>query len=168
MKKETFGLIGVLVLFGVAVMAAPFTDTDAAKYQGKTGIKALTEVIDANNALIEGGNGVDTTAQSATNNQAITLSTGQVVINGIGGANDSTNTITIAYEASSTVPRIVRLVVNSASTNLITLADSGSVALSAAWIADNNDTLTLMSVGTNWVRRPCYERFLQARATQSN
>lgn len=152
MKKVTVGSIGfVVVLVAAAVLAGPFTDVDVAKYQGPTGLKALTVVLDANNALIEGGQGIDTTAQSATNGQAVTLSTGQVVFSGIGGAAESTNTITIAYNASATVPRLVHLVVSSASTNLIAIADSGSVALSAAWLGDDNDTLTLMSVGTNWV-----------------
>ena len=49
-------MAGVLALVFVAVVAfGAFTDTDKAKNHGKTGLKNLTEEIDANFAAIESG-----------------------------------------------------------------------------------------------------------------
>jgi len=88
------------------------------------------------------------TALNVTNGQVVTVAAGIYNLNGIGGADDSTNTITIA-NATAGVKTL--LLVNAASSNLITIADSGIMALSGAWLGDNNDNLTLLGVSTNWV-----------------
>jgi len=50
------------------------------------------------------------------------------------------------------VGQLLLLVVNSASTNKIGLADSGNCKLSAAWVGDADDTINLIATGTNtWV-----------------
>jgi len=83
---------------------------------------------------------IDTgTALNVTNGQPVSLTGGVILINGIGGADDSTNTITV----SGTVGTETRLIVAAASTNLITIADSGTVYLSGAWLGDNNDVIDL-------------------------
>jgi hypothetical protein len=90
------------------------------------------------------------TTASLTNGAALTLSasTPVVVITGIGGANDTTNTVTIAtpYPLYQTFT----LTVASGSTNLILLADSTTVlALGSNWLADGTDTLTFFTTATN-------------------
>ena len=86
-------------------------------------------------------------AQNVTNGQAITVAAGCYVLNGIGGANDSTNTITLAAPAAAG-QRVV-LTVATASTNLITIADSGTVAASGAILMDFNDCCELVAVDTS-------------------
>jgi hypothetical protein len=53
MKKVVIMALG-LGLAGI-VSAGQFADVDSAKYHGKTSLKELTEVLDANFAIIEGG-----------------------------------------------------------------------------------------------------------------
>jgi hypothetical protein len=86
---------------------------------------------------------------SVTNGQAVTLSYARYILTGVGGANDTTNTITLA---NATDKARVTLIVSAASTNLITIADSAPAALSAAWLGDNLDAIVLEGVGTNWVQ----------------
>jgi hypothetical protein len=86
---------------------------------------------------------------NATNNQAVTLTYGVTVLNGIGGANDSTNTVTLAPASGS--GKVVVVAVAIASTNLITIADSAPVYASSAVLLDGGDTATFVSVGTNWL-----------------
>ena len=120
-----------------------FTDVNSPQYEGKTADKARNAASDANFALLE-----DSTA-TATNGQAITMAASAVVVDGVGGANDTTNTITLANVASTLVGAKVTLVVEASSSNLITIADSGTAKLASAWVADNNDTLTVYVVDTN-------------------
>ena len=108
-------------------------------------------VEDANftSTLTTSGKVINTsTATSVTNGATLTPTAAIHVLNGIGGADDTTNTITIA---NATDGQLLTLIVNSASTNLITIADSGNCALSSAWVGDNNDAITLRGVSTNWV-----------------
>jgi len=55
MRKVLVGAMLVLVACWTVATAATFTDTDTAKYHGKTGLKKLTAVIDANFANVESG-----------------------------------------------------------------------------------------------------------------
>ncbi len=141
MKKLT--LIAGVCLVGAVVFAQSFTDVDDSQYWGKTGIPDLTEAIDANNALLEDG------TVSVTNGQAVTLAASAYVVTGTGGANDTTNTITLASVASTLVGSKVTLSVAAASSNLVGIADSGTANLTAAWAGDNHDTLTLYVADTN-------------------
>ena len=90
------------------------------------------------------------TSTSLTNGATLTPTASVHILNGIGGANDTTNTVTVANPTAS--GQKLTLIVNSASTNLITIADSGNVSLSGAWLGDNNDSITLQAVSTSaWV-----------------
>ena len=88
------------------------------------------------------------TALSVTNGAVITAVSDAYVLSGIGGANDTTNTVTLA---NATDGQKLTLIVAAATTNLITIADSGNVALSGAWLGDANDVISLIGVSTNWV-----------------
>lgn len=94
-----------------------------------------------------------TPAQSAsvTNGQAVTVSNGFLILTGIGGANDTTNTVTLSNPGA--VGQRLTVAVATASTNLITFADSGNMALSSAWLGDGNDTIDLVGLTTSlWLQ----------------
>jgi len=89
------------------------------------------------------------TALSVTNLQPVTVAQGCYVLSGTGSANNGTNTITLA--APNAAGDLVYLLVATASSNLIAIADSGTVALSAALELDGDDTAVLMAVdGSTW------------------
>jgi len=132
--KKSLVSIGVLLMAG-SVFAQSLTTLATAQYDGKTKIRKSHEAIDANFAAVGGGlNG----SLNVTNGQAVTTVSGTYILNGVGGANNSTNTITVA---NMTAGERVTFIVDSASTNLIAIADSGNMKLSAAWLGDNNDAL---------------------------
>ena len=88
--------------------------------------------------------------KSVTNSAVITATNTLLIVTGTGGANDSTNTVTIANPDAIGVT--ITLMVDQSSTNLIGLADSGNLKLSAAFNGDNNDTISLMAqTTTSWV-----------------
>lgn len=99
------------------------------------------------NADIDGTFTLTATALNVTNGQAVTVSAGAYTLNGIGGANDTTNTITLAAPAAA--GELVFLSVATASTNLVTVADSGTVAASGAILMDGNDTAVLLGIDTS-------------------
>lgn len=87
-------------------------------------------------------------AVSVTNGQEIALDENLIVLDGIGGANDTTNTITIATPYPEN--QIFNIVVDPDSTNLVLVADSTTVlALGADQLLDGTDTLVIMTYGTN-------------------
>jgi len=88
-------------------------------------------------------------AASVTNGQEVTVSEPVHVLTGTGGANDTTNVITLANCSAALVGQQFSLIVEATSTNLIGLADSGNLKLSAAFNGDNNDAITLYAVATN-------------------
>jgi hypothetical protein len=92
---------------------------------------------------------IASTALSATNGQSVALAAPVYILTGTGGANDTTNTITISNVSAAMVGAKITLVIDAASSNLITIADSAPCYLSAAWVADNNDTLEMYVVATN-------------------
>jgi len=90
------------------------------------------------------------TTASLTNSATLTLSanTPIVAITGTGGADDTTNTITIATPYPLYVT--FTLYVTSTSSNLIKIADDGTtMAIGSDWIADNTDTLVIYTAATN-------------------
>ena len=89
------------------------------------------------------------TASTPTNGAVITLTAGVNIVSPIGGANDSTNTCTIANVASADVGKSYTIVLGASATNLLGLADSGNLKLSAAFTGDNNDVLKLLAIDTN-------------------
>lgn len=86
---------------------------------------------------------------SLTNGQTLSVTATLNTLTGIGGADDSTNTITLANAEAS--GRIVILSAAIGTTNLLKVADAAPRYLAGDWIADEGDTLTLKSEGTNWV-----------------
>lgn len=151
MKKLNVVLVAMLVAMLVAVGAmAAFTDVDKPQFYGKINIPKTLETIDANFALIEAGTGGGATALSVTNGQAVTVSAAIYVVSGIGSGNDETNTVTLV--APGVAGRTVTLLAATATTNLIQIADSGTVAASGAILLDGNDTAVLMSVdASTWL-----------------
>jgi len=87
-------------------------------------------------------------SQSVTNGQPVTLAGSLNILTGINGTNGATDTITLADPGTS--GKMVTIVVGSASTNFVALADSGNVRLAGAWSGGSNDTLTLYAVATNY------------------
>jgi hypothetical protein len=143
MKKNriVIGLAAALVA-GVAV-AQTFTDLDNPQHFGNDG-QALTPDLDANFALMEQASNT-----SVTNNETITVATGSVILTGTGSANDTTNTVVVGEMAAAMVGSTVTLIVQTASTNLITVADGAFSKLNSAWVGDADGALTLYVVATN-------------------
>lgn len=162
MKK----LLGLIVVgIAVAVMAAP---NGYFKLNSDGTIDVVANEAELTSATISGalivGNAISATGnisssaltygglgtQSATNGAALTLSDNFTVVTGIGGANDTTNTVTLPSVAQAGA--IYVIAVGASSTNLIAIADSGNAKLASAWVGDNNDTLTLIGdAGDNFI-----------------
>ena len=117
--------------------------------------KRLRVILEANASDVETrvakveGAVIAPTALSATNGQAVALAAPVYILTGTGGADDTTNTITIANVSAAMVGAKITLVMDAASSNLITIADSAPCYLSAAWLGDNNDTIEMYVVATN-------------------
>lgn len=106
--------------------------------------------VDANNKISGTRIATTLTTASLTNGQALTVAAPVYILTGTGGANDTTNTITIANPTAA--GDVAELIVEGASTNLIGLADSGNLKLASAWVGDNNDVIKLRAVSTSvWV-----------------
>jgi hypothetical protein len=149
MRNLALGIIALFVGVG-SVSAQSFTDLNAVAYRGKIKQKQMLSALDANFATIEAGTAGGVTAANWTNSQAITVSAGVYVISGTGGANDTTNTVTLV--APTVAGQEVTIMVATASTNLITIADSGTVAASGAILLDFNDVAVLRAIDTStWV-----------------
>ena len=143
--RKWIGTIAVLLV--AAGMYAAFTDINSPQYYGKINIPKSHEAIDANFAKLESGVGAGATALSVTNAQAVTVAAGVYVVSGIGGANNTTNTITLA--APTVAGQKVTLLAATATSNLIAIADSGTVAASGGIELDGNDTAVLQAVDTS-------------------
>lgn len=90
-----------------------------------------------------------TSSQSVTNGQlAVVLKPGVNIITPYGQADVFTNTITLANATSGYRYDII---VASAASNVLEIADSGNVRLTAAFDGNANDVLSLYGYGTNYV-----------------
>lgn len=87
------------------------------------------------------------TALTVTNAQPITITDSSYILNVSGSANNYTNTPVIANP--TTAGDIVILHVLAASSNLLAIADSGNMLLSAAWEGGDNDVLVLQAITTS-------------------
>ena len=143
MKKLIMAFIGI----GLVASAATLSRVQIGVFN-PTQARVLNNVIDEAETAITANTESITTA-SLTNGATLTATSDVYVISGIGGANDTTNTITLANAVNG---QRLTLVVAAASTNLITIADSGNAALSGAWLGDANDVISLIGVSTNWVQ----------------
>lgn len=86
------------------------------------------------------------TAQVVTNGQTVVIGSGLNVLTGVGSANGSTNTITLVAPSKAGLMAIVAI---GSGTNLVAVADSGTAALSAAFVGDTSATLQLISTSTS-------------------
>ena len=89
------------------------------------------------------------TSTSLTNGGTLTATASLHILTGIGQADNFTNIVSIANP--TVAGQSLQLIVSATSTNLIGLADSGNLKLTGAAVLDNNDTITLRAVGTNWL-----------------
>ena len=145
-NQFTIAILAALVGIGSA-SAQSFTDLNDKAYRGKIKQKQMLAALDANFATIEAGTAGGVTAANWTNTQSVTVSAGVYVVSGTGGANDTTNTVTLA--APTVAGQQVTIMVATASTNLITIADSGTVAASGAILLDFNDVAVLRAIDTS-------------------
>jgi len=89
---------------------------------------------------------------SVTNGATLTPVSSQYLLAGIGGANDTTNTITLGNAVYAGQELLI--VLNSTTTNLVQIADTGNAYLSGNWIGDAGDSISLVAMlaGSNvWV-----------------
>lgn len=150
MKKLIIIAIACIV-GGLAVHAASLSRVKIGAGFGSTQARVLNNVIsEAETAITANTTALAPApvALSVTNGATISPTATVYLVSGIGGANDTTNTVTLA---NATDGQVLTLIVSAASTNLITIADSGNAALSGAWLGDNNDVISLIGVSTNWV-----------------
>jgi len=143
---KIISLLTATVLIGVVCSGVTLSRLKISTF-GSPQARILNNVITEAETQITLNTQTQTTA-SLTNGATLTASSSVYVISGTGGENDTTNTITIA---NATDGQLLTLIVDSASSNLITIADSGNVSLSGAWLGDNNDVISLIGVSTNWV-----------------
>jgi len=142
MNKKVNVILGLMLVASVTLAA--FSDLNEKQYQGKTAISKANAAVAGNFDAIESGEGAGATALSVTNGQAITVSAGVYIVSGIGSANDATNTVTLV--APTAAGQKVTLIVATASTNLIAIADGTTVAASGGILLDFNDTAVLQAV----------------------
>jgi hypothetical protein len=136
-------VIAVLLVasFAWSLRALTLTDVDTAKYQEPTGLKALTTVIDANNAMIETSINNPTNSNTAVFSSNITVKVGS-----------TSTTLHNAGTGAMTTPGT--LTVNGAATFTSTVIATGKVtmaaipALSAAVGTANNVTVTITNAPT--------------------
>ena len=141
MKKALVFLASSAVCWSVfAVAYTPVTEEAAGTF---TGAQSFSGSVTTSGLVVN-----TSTATSVTNGAVLTPTASVHVLTGTGGANDTTNTVTIADAVDG---QLLTLIVSATSTNLIGLADSGNLSLSSAWVGDNNDAITLRGVSTNWV-----------------
>ena len=148
MNKITkiFSVVLMAVVACAVVQATTLSRVKTSMF-GPSKTRVLNNVIGETETALTATTRTQTTA-NLTNGAVLTATSTVYVISGTGGANDTTNTITVA---NATDGQVLTLIIDSASTNLITIADSGNMSLSSAWLGDNNDVISLIGVSTNWV-----------------
>jgi len=82
-----------------------------------------------------------------TDAEVLTYEDPLMILTSSGKANAETNTITIADPTEIGV--VLCIYVAPASSNLVGIADSGNCNLSAAFVGDDDDTLSLIATATN-------------------
>lgn len=130
-------LVGIMLMVAT-VASAQYTPTSVESASTVTGTKTFSGQIKVSGLDIK-----VPTATSLTNTAVLTPTAPLHILSGIGGANDTTNTVTIANP--TVVGQELTLVVAGASTNLIGLADSGNLKLSEAAVLDAYDVIKLVA-----------------------
>jgi len=122
------------------------TLTSSGAVSGTTGTFSSTLTAQSGFTVSDGLVKLTPTSQTVTNGEEITVADGVLILTGSGMPNDNTNILTIA---NGNIGDLVRIVVASDSTNLVGLADTGNLKLTAAFNGDNNDNITLYFAETN-------------------
>ena len=92
------------------------------------------------------------TEVSLTNNSTLTISASRYKIVGTGSAIPNTNTVTLTDPSDDNLFVILEIAVSGNPTNnLILIVDGGNTRLSGDWLANTNDTLTLISNDSLWI-----------------
>ena len=145
MNRTRSLLVAVALLLAAAVVVCGVTTKPLYEVDGTTDTTTNTvAVLDVSTGLM-----LSDVALNVTNNQALAITAPVIILNGIGGADNTTNTVTVANVDAALRERVITLIINTTSSNLVTIADSAPLALSAAWVGDNDDNLTLYVVETN-------------------
>ena len=148
---STLGVTGAATLSSTLSVAGAQTNGSTLKVAGAATLYGSLAV--SGNTTLGGTLTATATALSVTNNQVITVGAGSYVLSGIGGADDSTNPVTRAAPAAA--GQICIIAMATASTNLVTIADSGTFAGSGALLIDANDAVILYAVDTStWLEIP--------------
>lgn len=133
MKKMWIAaVVLVLAVIGVA-WAQTFTDVNATKYHGKTGLKDLTETIDANFALVENGSDIVMGSGVFTNDLTVT---------------NNISAVTISNEATECYVSNIQVEVGTPSVPSITFTDDQDTGL---WRPSANRVGLSCAGATNWV-----------------
>lgn len=145
MNRTRSLLVAVALLLAATVVVCGVTTKPLYEVDGTTDTTTNTvAVLDVSTGFM-----LSDVALNVTNNQALTITAPVIILNGIGGADNTTNTVTVANVDAALRERVITLIINTTSSNLVTIADSAPLALSAAWVGDNDDNLTLYVVETN-------------------
>ena len=89
-------------------------------------------------------------AQDVTNAQAVACNGSKIVLTGIGTSATMTNTVTLPTPIAA--GQTVDLIVDSASSNSVSIVAAANVVLSATWLGNTNDVLRLYAVnGSTWL-----------------
>jgi len=110
-----------------------------------------TDLTVGDDVAIGGMVNITPTALALTNAATVTVADGVYLVTPGGGPADGTNTVTLANATTSGDQ--VTFIIAAGATNLLAIADSGIVKLSAAFLGGDDDVLSLIAVGTNWVEQ---------------
>jgi hypothetical protein len=143
MKRITYAILGAL-LVGAVVYAGTLT-TSLTQRQVRDP-RQLETILEDNFTELDSRTDA-ATALSVTNAQPVTVAAGVYVVSGTGQANNATNTITLV--APTAAGQSVTFIAATATSNLIAIADSGTVAASGTIELDGNDTAVLRAVDTS-------------------
>ena len=149
MKKILVGIAAFAMTLTCFADPTVFTDTQIDGTLEVTGATTLSGATSLGSASVSALTVTAATgvwaSQNVTNAQVVTIG-GFNVLNGVGQANGSTNTITLANAVDGRIA-----VLTFGGSNLVAIADSGTAKLSQAFQSTADDTLVLIGVGTNWL-----------------
>lgn len=163
MKKILIGFCSFAAVIGIALAdmantatVLPYIDAETLNVSGVATVATLVATsgsiptVAATTSVTTPKTILTASSQNVTNGQVVTLTGSYNVLTGIGQANAFTNTVTLAPAVDGTYAIIA---INSASSNLIAIADSGRAVLNGAieMVGASNTTLSLIGRSTNWV-----------------
>jgi len=152
----------VIVMVGLVAFSATTINWSGPQQTGTlsySGLVVTNSTLGATNEMAVGGidsSGdlasagtftLDGTALNVTNDQVITVSAGTYILNGIGSPDDTTNAVTLVAPAAA--GQIVTFIMATATSNLVSIADSGTIAATGALVLDANDTAVFQAVDTS-------------------